>query len=110
LIRQAEKETLQIKQGIYGKHIEKYNLEIGKKSLTLEEGVIEWEDDFIRETITKKIIPATGKIVELKTQMEKLARDEMELMFSFSRKNSKEKFGETPEMLKNFRKMFLITY
>jgi hypothetical protein len=48
--------------------------------------VIEWEDDFILETITKKIVPTTGERAELKRRVKKLANDEMKLMFSFERK------------------------
>jgi hypothetical protein len=90
-----------------GKEIQ---VEISKESLTWKERVIEWEDNFILETITNKIVPTTGKRVESKTRVEKLINDEMKLMFSFERKISKEEFGEIPKILKSFRKMFLITY
>jgi hypothetical protein len=58
-----------------------------KESLSWKDGIIEWKDYYPKETITKKVIPSTGKIVKLKTRDEKIANDGMGLMFKFLKKN-----------------------
>jgi hypothetical protein len=65
---------------------EKYKLEANEESLKWKEGIIKWEDDYKKETISNKVLPSTAKSVQLKTREVKIANDGMELMFKFLKK------------------------